>query len=253
MKKLGLPLALVLSVLAMPTVALAAPASQCSSRPGTTVSSSPASASGTDISKILGSLKSQGENIKVINSSDFKSLQGLLKSLGIYIPDATTGTQSNGQTGATAPATGNGNAATSAPSDNGAESAPSGKIDNQSYEQQVIKLVNDQRAANGLKALTANDKLSDAARAKSQDMHDNNYFSHTSPTYGSPFDMLKTFGFSFKVAGENIAMGQSTPQEVVNAWMNSSGHRANILNSAYTQIGVGYVADGSYWTQEFIG
>ncbi len=60
---------------------------------------------------------------------------------------------------------------------------------------------------------------------KSQDMIDNNYFSHNSPTYGSPFDMLKKFGISYKTAGENIAMGQKTPKEVVNAWMNSEGHR----------------------------
>ena len=84
-------------------------------------------------------------------------------------------------------------------------------------------------------------------------MHDNQYFSHTSPTYGSPFDMMKQFGISYRTAGENIAMGQQSPQAVVDAWMNSEGHRANILNSSYTQIGMGYVADGNYWSQMFIG
>ena len=79
------------------------------------------------------------------------------------------------------------------------------------------------------------------------------YFSHTSPTYGTPFQMIKAFGLSFRTAGENIARGYSTPQAVVNGWMNSSGHRANILNASYTQIGVGYVAQGNYWTQMFIG
>ena len=83
-------------------------------------------------------------------------------------------------------------------------------------------------------------------------MKDNNYFSHKSPTYGSPFEMIKNFGISYKSAGENIAKGQASPQAVVNAWMNSSGHRANILNSTYTKIGVGYVAEGKYWTQMFI-
>lgn len=122
-----------------------------------------------------------------------------------------------------------------------------------SYEEQVVNLVNDIRVKNGLKKLTANWQLSRVARYKSQDMHDKKYFSHTSPTYGSPFDMIKAFGISYRTAGENIARGQRTPQEVVNAWMNSSGHRANILNSSYTQIGVGYVADGNYWTQMFIG
>lgn len=130
---------------------------------------------------------------------------------------------------------------------------PSNSADNLSFEQQVVALVNEQRAANGLAALTLNEELSNVARAKSQDMHDNNYFSHTSPTYGSPFDMMKSFGISYRTAGENIAMGYSTPEAVMNAWMNSEGHRANILNSSYTQIGIGYVEDGNYWTQEFIG
>lgn len=122
-----------------------------------------------------------------------------------------------------------------------------------SFESEVVRLVNEQRANYGLQPLTENWELSRVARYKSQDMADNRYFSHTSPTYGSPFQMIRAFGLSFRTAGENIAYGQRTPQAVVNAWMNSSGHRANILNSSYTQIGVGYVADGSYWTQMFIG
>lgn len=121
------------------------------------------------------------------------------------------------------------------------------------YESEVIRLVNEARAQNGLPALKANWELSRVARYKSQDMVDNRYFSHTSPTYGTPFQMIKSFGISFRTAGENIAYGQRTPQAVVNAWMNSSGHRANILNASYTQIGVGYVANGNYWTQMFIG
>lgn len=122
-----------------------------------------------------------------------------------------------------------------------------------SYEAEVIRLVNEIRQENGLKPLTTNWELSRVARYKSQDMLDNRYFSHTSPTYGSPFQMIKAFGLSYRSAGENIAMGYSTPQAVVNGWMNSSGHRANILNASYTQIGVGYVAQGHYWTQMFIG
>lgn len=121
------------------------------------------------------------------------------------------------------------------------------------YETEVIRLVNEQRAKYGLKPLTENWELSRVARYKSQDMHDKKYFSHTSPTYGSPFTMMKNFGISYRTAGENIAMGYATPQAVVTAWMNSSGHRANILNASFTQIGVGYVADGNYWTQQFIG
>lgn len=121
------------------------------------------------------------------------------------------------------------------------------------YESEVVSLVNAERAKNGLSPLTQDWELSRVARYKSQDMKDNSYFSHTSPIYGSPFDMIKSFGISYRTAGENIAKGQSTPQAVVNAWMNSSGHRANILNRSYTKIGVGYVADGKYWTQMFIG
>ncbi len=129
---------------------------------------------------------------------------------------------------------------------------PSVSSDVQKYEKEVIRLVNEIRRENGLSALSENWELSRVARYKSQDMKDNNYFSHTSPTYGSPFKMIKDFGISYKSAGENIAKGYKTPQAVVNSWMNSSGHRANILNSSYNTIGVGYVASGNYWTQMFI-
>lgn len=122
----------------------------------------------------------------------------------------------------------------------------------QNYENEVIRLVNEERAKNGLSPLKADWQLSRVARFKSQDMKDKKYFSHQSPTYGSPFEMIKNFGISFKAAGENIAYGYKTPQAVVNSWMNSSGHRANILNSTYNKIGVGYVESGNYWTQMFI-
>ncbi|AYV66751.1 sporulation protein [Niallia circulans] len=121
------------------------------------------------------------------------------------------------------------------------------------FEKQVVDLTNKERAKNGLPALTLDNELSKVAKAKSQDMSANNYFDHTSPTYGSPFDMMKQFGVTYKAAGENIAKGQRTPEEVVNAWMNSEGHRANILSNKFTHIGVGYVENGNYWTQQFIG
>ena len=123
-------------------------------------------------------------------------------------------------------------------------------------EKQVIEITNQRRVQNGLKPLEYNWELCRIARVKSQDMIDRNYFSHTSPTYGSPFDMIRAFGLSYRSAGENIAKGQKTPQAVVTAWMNSSGHRANILNSSYTQIGVGYATSSNgtaHWTQMFIG
>ena len=121
------------------------------------------------------------------------------------------------------------------------------------YEKEVIRLVNEIRAENGLRELNYNWELCRVARYKSQDMKDNRYFSHTSPIYGSPFQMMKSFGITYRTAGENIARGQATPSAVVNAWMNSPGHRANILNASFTEIGVGYVASGNYWTQMFIG
>ncbi|MEH7072920.1 CAP domain-containing protein [Neobacillus drentensis] len=121
------------------------------------------------------------------------------------------------------------------------------------YEQKLVDLTNQERAKNGLPALKVDTTLSKMAHEKSRDMSVNGYFSHTSPTYGSPFDMMKKYGISYRYAGENIAMGQRTPEEVVKAWMNSEGHRKNILSPNYNYIGVGYVAQGNYWTQEFIG
>ncbi len=121
------------------------------------------------------------------------------------------------------------------------------------YEQEVVRLVNAERAKYGLAALEEDWELSRVARYKSQDMHDGRYFSHTSPTYGTPFEMIRAFGLSYRAAGENIAVGYATPAAVVAGWMASEGHRANILSSSYTKIGVGYVADGNYWTQQFIG
>ncbi|MED3888049.1 MULTISPECIES: CAP domain-containing protein [Priestia] len=122
------------------------------------------------------------------------------------------------------------------------------------FEQKVVDLVNQERQKQGLKPLTLNKKLSDVARTKSKDMMDKGYFDHNSPTYGSPFDMMKQFGIEYTTAGENIAKGQQSPEDVMNAWMNSDGHRKNILNPDFTEIGVGYVkGDTTYWTQQFIG
>lgn len=124
-----------------------------------------------------------------------------------------------------------------------------------SYEEQVVQLVNVERVKNGLPKLFLDKKICDVARAKSKDMADNNYFAHQSPTYGSAGDMLRKFGVSWTAWGENIASGQKTPQEVVSQWMNSPGHRANILSPNFALIGVGYYKDASgrpYWTQMFI-
>lgn len=119
------------------------------------------------------------------------------------------------------------------------------------YEKRVVELVNKERAKYGLRPLTLNKELSRVARYKSQDMVDRNYFDHVSPFYGDPFNMMQMFGFDYQIAGENIAYGYPTPEAVMNAWMNSPGHRANILDSDYTEIGVGFVAGKLIWTQQF--
>ena len=124
-----------------------------------------------------------------------------------------------------------------------------------SDEQEVFDLINAKRVANGLSALKIDDELQNVARIKAQDMVDNNYFSHTSPIYGSPFDMMKKFGIKYKTAGENIA-GNSSNSGAVEAWMNSSGHKANILNSSFNYTGVGVVKSPKYgkiYVQMFIG
>ena len=114
------------------------------------------------------------------------------------------------------------------------------------FEKQVVDLTNAERAKEGLKPLEMHSPLMEVAQAKSEDMAKNNYFSHTSPTYGSPFDQIKSAGISYRSAGENIAQGQRTPQQVVQAWMESPGHRQNIMNANYTHIGVGFVENGYY-------
>ncbi|WLR43387.1 CAP domain-containing protein [Bacillus carboniphilus] len=119
--------------------------------------------------------------------------------------------------------------------------------------QQVIDLTNEERRKNGLSDLKADQELSAVAKAKSDDMQANNYFSHTSPNHGTPFEMMRSYGIDFNTAGENIAQGQPTAADVVEDWMNSEGHRKNILNGDYTHIGVGYNSNGHYWTQMFVG
>ena len=122
-------------------------------------------------------------------------------------------------------------------------------------ELEVFNLINQQRANNGLSALKIDNEVQRVARIKAQDMVDNSYFSHTSPTYGSPFDMLKSFKVTYKSAGENLA-GNSKNSEAVKAWMNSVGHRANILNSSYNYTGIAVVSSpvyGKIYVQMFIG
>ena len=124
------------------------------------------------------------------------------------------------------------------------------------YAMEVLELVNEERSKYSLPSLTYSNELESVAYAHSKDMSENNYFSHTDLSGKSPFDRLSESNISYRAAAENIAAGQKTPDEVMNSWMNSSGHRANILNSSVTEMAVG-IYEGSnyriYWTQMFIG
>lgn len=150
---------------------------------------------------------------------------------------------------------GSSNSGTGGSSSSGNTSSSTETSNMNSDEKEVFDLINKQRTNNGLAALKNDSEVQRVARIKAQDMVDNNYFSHTSPTYGSPFDMLKSFKISYKTAGENIA-GNSSNSSDVTAWMNSSGHKANILNSNFNYTGIGVVSSPKYgkmYVQLFIG
>lgn len=125
----------------------------------------------------------------------------------------------------------------------------------QQMEQEMLNLINQERTSRGLRPLTMDQDIVKVARLKSQDMIDNRYFAHNSPVYGSPFDMMRRFGITFRAAGENLAGAQSVSRAHTNL-MNSPGHRANILNTSFTHIGIGIVEGGPYgimFTQMFVG
>jgi Ca2+-binding RTX toxin-like protein len=131
---------------------------------------------------------------------------------------------------------------------------------NSSFIARVVTLTNEFRAQNGLAALTLNSELSNTAQWHSQDMALQDYFSHTGKNGSTPWDRAELFGYSSTAMGENIAAGQTTPESVVEGWKNSPGHRANMLNAGFTEIGVGYdflasdtgsVNYSHYWTQFF--
>lgn len=158
----------------------------------------------------------------------------------VELPDGSTGNQTDQNSGSDNITDGN------------EESSDRGES---TQADEVLKLVNQERKKQGLTALTLSSKLTSVANTKAKDMAVNKYFAHESPTYGTPFQMLQKFGVKYSYAGENIAAGQKTPQQVMNSWMNSSGHRANILNKNYTELGVGFYAGGqydTYWVQMFI-
>ena len=203
-----------------------------------------ASLTGSDAAQVQQMLKSGNINLNVIKSLCSKSTQTTVSKPTTTKPAAPVATKPTTPATPTKPTT---------PTTGGTTTtAPAGVT---AMEQQMVNLVNSERAKAGVAPLKIDAKLTHVAEVKAKDMIDNNYFSHTSPTYGSPFDMMKTFGITYRTAGENIAMNQ-TVQAAHTAFMNSSGHRANILNSSFTTVGIGIVSDGKgniYISQMFIG
>lgn len=131
--------------------------------------------------------------------------------------------------------------------------APVENVD-RGQESQLLNLVNQERTKNGLPVLSSDSELTRVARIKAQDMIDNDYFSHYSPTYGSPFDMMNQFGIDYQYAGENLAQNTSV-NRAHTALMNSSGHRKNILNPNFTHLGIGIkqANRGYIYVEMFIG
>ena len=155
-----------------------------------------------------------------------------------YLMDAATFKTQVGSGGQAAP---NPPAATPAPD----PSVPETTVELSPEEQQLLTLINNERAKGGLPPLRADMELMRVARTKANDMVQNNYFSPYTPTYGSPFDMMRQFGIAFRAAAENIA-GNSTKQGAVAAWMKSSGHKANIMNASYNYTGIGIARSNKY-------
>ena len=183
-----------------------------------------------------------GEWYIVQTDSDYVGAVSKKYVKAIYPSSSSSGNTSSGTTGGSSSTENSGTSGTQTSSMN-------------SDEKEVFNLINKQRTNNGLPALKNDSEVQKIARIKAQDMVDNNYFSHNSPTYGSPFDMLKSFKVSYKTAGENIAANSSN-SSAVTAWMNSSGHKANILNSSFNYTGIGVVSSpryGKMYVQMFIG
>lgn len=132
---------------------------------------------------------------------------------------------------------------------------PASELGEPALEAEMLQLVNQERSAAGLSALRMHAGLVELARLKSKDMIDLGYFAHQSPTYGSPFDMMRQAGIRYRTAGENLA-GAPSLDRAHTGLMNSPGHRANILNRSFTHVGIGIIKDGRYgimFTQMFIG
>ncbi|GHJ26202.1 CAP domain-containing protein [Streptomyces hygroscopicus] len=129
--------------------------------------------------------------------------------------------------------------------------APSAAATAATARQQVVDLVNSERAKAGCRPLTVNEKLAEAAQKHSEDMAAHGKMSHTGSDGSSPGDRIERAGYSWRAYGENVAYGYDSPKSVMAGWMNSSGHKANILNCDFKEIGVGLAQPGNYWTQDF--
>jgi uncharacterized protein YkwD len=148
----------------------------------------------------------------------------------------------------------------SGPAGPGITACPNAETDDSAaFAEEVLSLVNVQRARSTLLALTANGPLTSAAQAHAMDTACQLFLSHTGSDGSSPFDRMLRFGYSYSTAAENVAAGYATPADVVNGWMGSSGHRANIMNPSFSEAGIGYVYNSSsttgnyysYWTMTF--
>ncbi|GAA4578464.1 hypothetical protein GCM10023194_01400 [Planotetraspora phitsanulokensis] len=182
--------------------------------------------------------------------SDQKGHSGTSKQIRVTCPAPPPSSGSSG--GSTSGGTSGGTSGSGGTSTGGSSSGGSSSGVGTAVEQEVVRLTNAERAKAGCRPLKANAKLRAAAFGHSSDMSAKNYFDHDSKDGRTFVDRIKAAGYSFSAAAENIAKGYSSAAAVVNGWMNSSGHRANILNCAYTEIGVGYAkAGGPYWTQDF--
>ena len=126
-----------------------------------------------------------------------------------------------------------------------------GSEDIHEYVFAVVDLVNEERAKENLAPLSLNRTATDAAQVRAEEAKKS--FSHTRPNGTKCFTALAEAGVTYTAAGENLAGKIKTPEKVVDAWMNSPGHRKNIMNPKYSQIGVGYVSSGNYWSQFFMG
>ena len=196
-----------------------------------------------------GCITKKNINIKTITS--IQDIQDLLNNSnpGNNCPNNNNTNQPSPNTPPTD--TGNTPVATKAPAVT-PTTPPSNHSGISSYAEQVIQLVNAERAKQGLSSFTTTSALSSAANKRATEITQS--FAHTRPNGSSFSTVLGEYGISYSASGENIAYGQRTPQDVVNGWMNSAGHRANILNSNFKKIGIGVHQAGNgtiYWTQLF--